>query len=209
MTPFLLSAERVSQKFERRIVFSNVSLSVAHGQTVGITGRNGSGKSTLVKILCNVLAPTSGTVTLSVNGETVERDDFYRYIGFVSPYLALYEEFTALEHARLHARMRGIAYDEQQFVSLLALVKLDHRRNDDIRTFSSGMKQRMKYALALQHSPVLLMLDEPMTNLDAEGMATVEDVVLAQRSRGGVVIATNDQRDKALCDTVVSVEGNS
>ncbi len=205
-TPFVLTAARVSQKFQRRTVFADISLSVSNGQTLGITGRNGSGKSTLVKILCNILAPTSGTVALSVGGNAVERDHFYRHIGFVSPYLALYEEFTAIEHAQLNARMRGMHYDEKRFIELLAMLKLDHRLHDDIKTFSSGMKQRMKYALALQHSPSALMLDEPMTNLDAEGIATVEAVVHSQRARGGVVIATNDERDKALCDAMISVE---
>ena len=206
-TPFVLAAGNVAQKFQRRTVFSGVSLAVRNGDSLGITGRNGSGKSTLVKILCNILAPTSGTVELSVGNAAVERDDFYRHLGFVSPYLALYEEFTPLEHAHLNARMRGIPYDENRVVELLALLKLDHRRNDDIKTFSSGMKQRMKYALALQHSPSVLLLDEPMTNLDAEGIATVETVVHGQRARGGgVVIATNDERDKALCDSMISVE---
>ncbi len=203
---FILTVARLSHRFQRRTVFSDISLSLGNGQTLGITGRNGSGKSTLVKILCNIIAPTSGTVALTVEGSAVERDDFYRHIGFVSPYLALYEEFTALEHARLNARMRDIPYDEKHMVDTLALLKLDHRLHDDIGTYSSGMKQRMKYALALQHSPAMLMLDEPMTNLDAEGIATVEAVVHNQKVRGGVIIATNDERDKALCDAMISVE---
>jgi len=206
-TSFVLTADNIAQKFQRRTVFSGVSLQVRNGDTLGITGRNGSGKSTLVKILCTLITPTSGKVSLTVDGSTVEHDNFYHHIGFVSPYLALYEEFTASEHARLNARMRGIPYNEQHILELLALLKLDHRFHDDIKTFSSGMKQRMKYVLALQHSPAVLLLDEPMTNLDAEGIATVENVVRTRIDQGGaVIIATNDERDKALCTRFMSVE---
>lgn len=205
--PFGFTATNVAQRFQQHTIFSGLSLSLANAQTLGITGHNGSGKSTLMKILCNVLTPTQGTVELTVNNAPIERDELYRYVGFVSPYLALYEEFTAMEHAELNAKLRCIPFNEEATVALLALLKLDHRRHDDIKTYSSGMKQRMKYALALLHNPAVLLLDEPMTNLDSEGMSTVEHIVAMQRQRnGGVIIATNDERDKTLCDSLLSVE---
>lgn len=204
---FALTATDIEHSFQRRRIFSGVSLSVSNNQTLGVTGRNGSGKSTLLRILSNLLSPSRGTIQLSINNTTVQRDSYYRHIGFVSPYLALYEEFTAMEHARINARLRAIPFDEHLTVETLAMLRLDHRRHDDLKTYSSGMKQRMKYALALLHSPALLLLDEPMTNLDQEGTATVEHIVALHRERGGgVIIATNDERDKALCDTLLSVE---
>lgn len=204
---FVLTATGMEHSFQRRRIFTGISLSVSNNRTLGVTGRNGSGKSTLLRILANLLAPGRGAVSFEVDGTAVERDAYYRHIGFVAPYMALYEEFTAMEHARINARLRAIPFDETATVALLAMLRLDHRRYDDIRTYSSGMKQRMKYALALLHSPALLLLDEPMTNLDQEGIATVERIVAMQRERGGgVVIATNDERDKALCDELLSVE---
>lgn len=204
---FALTATDIEHAFQRRKIFSGISLSVSNSQSLGITGRNGSGKSTLLRILSNLLSPSRGTLQLSVDNTSVQRENYYRHIGFVSPYLALYEEFTAMEHARINAQLRAIPFDEQLTVETLALLRLDHRRHDDIKTYSSGMKQRMKYALALLHAPVILLLDEPMTNLDQEGIATVENIVTLHRKRGGgVVIATNDERDKALCDELLSVE---
>lgn len=205
--PFTFTATDIAQRFQHRMVFSGLSLSLSNAQTLGITGHNGSGKSTLMKILCNVLTPTQGTLQLTLDGASIERDELYHYLGFVSPYMALYEEFTAMEHARINAQLRCIPFDEEATVTTLAMLQLDHRRYDDIKTYSSGMKQRMKYALALLHNPLVLLLDEPMTNLDSEGMATVEHIVAMQRQRGGgVIIATNDQRDKTLCDSLLSVE---
>lgn len=205
--PFTFTATDVAQRFQHRTIFSGLSLSLANGQTLGITGHNGSGKSTLMKILCNVLTPTQGALQLSLHDKEIERDELYRYVGFVSPYMTLYEEFTAMEHAKINADLRCIPFDEEAAVALLALLKLEHRRHDDIKTYSSGMKQRMKYALALLHEPVALLLDEPMTNLDNEGIGTVEHIVAMQTQRGGgVIIATNDERDKTLCHAFVSVE---
>lgn len=205
--PFTFTATDVAQRFQHRTIFSGVSLALTNGQTLGVTGHNGSGKSTLVKILCNVLTPTQGTLQLVVGNIPVAWEELYRHIGFVSPYLTLYEEFTAMEHAKINADLRCIPFDEEITVAMLAMLKLDHRRHDDIKTYSSGMKQRMKYALALLHNPAVLLLDEPMTNLDHEGMGTVEHIVARQTQRGGgVIIATNDERDKVLCNTLLSVE---
>jgi heme exporter protein A len=204
---FALTATDIEHAFQRRRIFSGISLSISNNRTLGITGRNGSGKSTLLRILSNLLSPSRGTIELSVDNTTVKRDNYYRHIGFVSPYIALYEEFTAMEHVRINAQLRAVPFDERATVETLALLRLDHRRHDDIKTYSSGMKQRMKYALALLHSPALLLLDEPMTNLDQEGITTVENIVALHRKRGGgVIIATNDERDKSLCDTLLSVE---
>jgi heme exporter protein A len=180
--------------FNRRIVFENIDTSVSEGETLLIAGRNGSGKSTLVKILCDVLSPSQGSVDITGAGPL---NAFTRkaLFGLVSPYLQLYDEFSAMENLQLAAALRGLHGDARIHEELLARVALDPKRADPVHGFSSGMKQRLKYALALAHHPRILILDEPMSNLDADGMTIVRGIMTEQRTRGILVVATNDLSD--------------
>lgn len=203
-----LHAENLTKTFSRRNVFSGVSVSVAQSQTLAIVGRNGSGKSTLVKILAGVLSATSGSVIITLDGRTVERAEAFNHVGFVAPYLQLYDEFTALENLVLFKRLRGSVVDDSAIHELLKRVGLYNRKDDIVRTFSSGMKQRLKYGFALLHRPPILMLDEPRTNLDSEGIDVVYALIEEQRKHGLTIIASNDREDTALCDAVVSLNAS-
>lgn len=189
-----LETHSLRKAFNRRIVFENIDASVSEGETLLIAGRNGSGKSTLVKILCGVLSPSRGSVGIDGAGPL---NAFTRMalFGLVSPYLQLYDEFSAMENLQLAAALRGLHGDARLHEALLARVALDPRRADPVHGFSSGMKQRLKYALALAHQPRILILDEPMSNLDADGTAIVRGIMKEQRTRGILVVATNDLSD--------------
>ncbi|MFZ1728843.1 MAG: ABC transporter ATP-binding protein [Bacteroidota bacterium] len=199
-------AEQISKKFNRRSIFKDVSFTVEPGEVFGITGRNGSGKSTLLRIVGGLLSPSGGSMHFS-NGDTdVSLEDLHRHIGYVAPYLTLYEEFSAEENIALYSRIRGLKYSASDAQELLERVGLPVDRKDPIRAFSSGMKQRMRLVFAILHKPPLLLLDEPISNLDAQGMATVYALVAEFRARGTVIIATNDAEDIAQCDRSISVE---
>lgn len=189
-----LTGHGLGKAFNRRMVFQNVDTSVSEGETLLIAGRNGSGKSTLVKILCGVLSPSRGRVEI---GDTGKLDEFARKLlfGFVAPYLQLYEEFSAMENLQLGASLRGLRGDAGAHEALLRRVALDPTRSDPVHGFSSGMKQRLKYALALAHRPRILILDEPMSNLDADGMSIVRGIMGEQQAGGILIVATNDLTD--------------
>jgi len=199
-----VAGEEISKVFNRRTIFSRVSFSVAASETLLISGRNGSGKSTLVKILSHVLTPTSGKVTVEGPGDSGELAAV-NVIGLVSPYLQMFEEFSARENLELAMRIRGLDFDAPATDALLDRVALYPRRNDPVRTFSSGMKQRVKYAFALLHSPPVLILDEPMANLDADGVEIVRRIMNEQRERGILIIATNDLDDVEHIDRRVDL----
>lgn len=201
-----LRADNLAQRFNRRLVWQGISVEVRNGDVLGITGNNGSGKTTLIRALCGLLMPSAGHVTFSVNDKVLANDLITRYCGFVAPYLTLYEEFTPLEHCSILAQMRGSALESDYADFLLEHLSLFSRRNDELRGFSSGMKQRMKYVLAfLFHAP-LLVLDEPMTNLDEAGISAVEALLLQHQAQGGAsIIATNDARDLAFCTARIAV----
>jgi heme exporter protein A len=195
----------ISKKFNRRAIFSGVEFSVDRGEVFGIVGRNGSGKSTLLRIIGGLLTPSAGSVSYRVNGTEVDRDELFSHVGYAAPYLTLFEEFSAEENIRIFADMRGLSrgdYDAQQ---LLRSVGLPDDRKDPIRAFSSGMKQRMKLIFATMHRPPLLLLDEPISNLDSDGVDTVYALVDDFRRSGSVIIATNDASDIARCDRTYSV----
>ena len=201
-----VSVNAVTKRFNRNAVFADLSFDVEPGQVFGIVGRNGSGKSTLLRILGGLLSPSSGGVGYAMNGAAVDHERLYRHIGYAAPYLVLYEEFNAVENIQLYARIRGTAMPARDAAALLERVGLPTDRKDPIRAFSSGMKQRMKLLFAIMHRPALLLLDEPISNLDADGRRVVYDIVQEFRRSGTVIIATNDDEDIARCDATISVE---
>ncbi len=202
----ILAGKQLKKIFNRRVVFKDISFEAKSGEVLSITGPNGSGKSTASKIICGVLTPTSGEISLSDGKGRIERDEIHRYIGFVAPYLELYGEFTALENLRIEMRARKLPTDaEKKALEILELVGLFNRRNDELKGFSSGMKQRLKYAAALIHDPQVLVLDEPMSNLDDAGRAMVFSVIGEFRKDKIVVIATNDSEEAALGDVKIDL----
>jgi heme exporter protein A len=192
--PLHLVGEGLRKDYDRRPVFRDVSFSVSAGETLLVTGRNGSGKSTLVKIICGVLTPGGGKLSFTQDGggPPGEQRDL---VGLVSPYLQMFDEFSAVENLAIAMGIRGLAFDPAAAEALLERVAIFPRRHDPVRTYSSGMKQRVKYAFALIHTPPVLVLDEPMSNLDAEGIAIVRAIMAEQRGRGILVVATNDLSD--------------
>jgi heme exporter protein A len=195
-----LTVAGITKLFSRRAIFRDISFSLHGGDSLAITGRNGSGKSTLVKILCGVLTPTAGAVQYAIDGKNVSMESAKDQLGMVSPYLQLYDEFSGLENLELLSRIRSNNFPiDARSSELLKLVGLWDRRKDMVRTYSSGMKQRLKYAFALLHRPSVLLLDEPTSNLDAEGVDVVKSVVENQKSSGILVVATNDAMEARWC----------
>jgi heme exporter protein A len=208
MTTIHFEALDIAKEFNRKRIVEHISFDLHERQSLALVGRNGAGKSTVAKILCGLLSPTRGTVTLSVDGAPAPYPaHLFPHIGFVAPYINLYDEFTGYENLQLCARMRNYTRDpEARTAALLKKFSLYEKRNDELRTYSSGMKQRLKYCAALLHEPSLLVLDEPCANLDEEGVAVVRDVMTLQKQSGILIIATNDRDDLAYADSIVTVE---
>ena len=147
-----------------------------------------------MKIVSDVLSPTQGTISIESPDENVQMPRS-SMIGLVSPYLQLYDEFSAEENLRYALTMRGSLFDVSWARDLLKKVFLYSRKDDPVRTYSSGMKQRMKYAFALSHKPRILVLDEPTANLDVDGIKMVKEIMEEHRQEGILIVATNDLSD--------------
>ena len=199
MGEFSIIAKGIRKDFNRRVIFDHISFELSKHDSLSITGPNGSGKSTLVKILGGLLTPTAGSVTMTTEKSSIKTEERREYLGFVAPYLQLYDEFTGYENLFLAIRIRGRAGAPVEIDGLLKRVGLFFCKNDRVGTYSSGMKQRLKYAFALLHKPLLLILDEPMSNLDEAGIELVGEIIEEQKQTGVVIVATNDADEARLC----------
>jgi heme exporter protein A len=210
MTSMRLTLSDVSKEFNRRSIFRDVSFLVGSGDSLVITGRNGSGKSTLVKIICGLLSPTRGTITYTFEGKAIEHDSVRNHIGLVSPYLQLYDEFSGWENLEILSQIRSDRVLEKgRIEEVLNDVGLWERRKDFLRTYSSGMRQRLKYAFALVHEPDILVLDEPTANLDADGIEMVKRRVSEQKKESILIIATNDAEESTWCAKKIELGGKA
>ena len=202
----------VGHRFGTRRVFSGISFEIAAGQVCTVTGPNGSGKSTLLRIVAGLLAASEGTTAVTAQGAEWSARERSRFLGYVSPDLTLYRELTAAENLQFFARLRGMELTRDDLIDRLTQVGLRGRGRDLVGTYSSGMRQRLKYAFALLASPPILLLDEPTANLDVSGIAIVEGIVAAQRRRVGgglTILATNEPRELEWGDMTVRVDAEA
>ena len=205
MSEYSLVAESVNKTFGRRLIFRDINFKLNSSTIFGISGPNGSGKSTLVKIIANIISPSSGKLVHSINGTEIKPEKLHNHIGLVSPYLVLYDEFTAYENLNYFSEIRGISFDKEKVDELLNKFLLFNRKDDLVKTYSSGMKQRLKFIFALMHSPQLIILDEPTSNLDDEGKEVVYELVKEEGSRNVVIVASNEKTDLNLCTNKIDL----
>ena len=202
-----LRANNLGQRFGRLLLFRRMSFTLEGGTSLAVTGANGSGKSTLLRILAGVLSPKAGSVSLSVEGQSISDEAHPLHAGLVAPYLNVYDDLTARENLQFLSQTRALPGPEARIATVLDDVGLGARGNDLVGTYSSGMKQRVKVAAALLAEPPLLLLDEPSTNLDTMGVDMVERVMDQQQARGGLlVVATNRADEAAAHDRTIRIE---
>lgn len=206
MSKYKLTFQNVTKTFGRRLIFKNINRDFSSGNVYGFSGRNGSGKSTLIKIASGVVSPTKGKIVHQNNEQIIIPEKLHNYIGFVSPYLVLYDEFTAQENLYHFSKIRGIEYDIDRTKYLLNEFELYQRRNDYLKGFSSGMKQRMKFIFALLHNPQILFLDEPTSNLDTIGKDKVYQIIENEGKTKLVIVASNEESDLNLCSEILDIE---
>lgn len=193
-----LTATNLSKRFGPRKVFSEVTFELTAGQSLAVVGPNGSGKSTLLQTLLGVLRPNKGEVIFTHNGNKLDESGIRSSTALVAPYLNLYDQLTGEENLQFFATVSGGAVTGKEINRLLAKVGLEGRGSDRVGEYSSGMKQRIKYAVALLGQPGFLFLDEPTANLDEDGKRVVEQIIEEHRSGAVIVIATNDKEEYRL-----------
>jgi ABC-type multidrug transport system ATPase subunit len=193
-----VSLTNIGKRFGRDWIFRHVDLQVGPGSTL-ISGGNGSGKSTLLSIISGYGTPTEGDIDFSLGGDEVLRENSYANVAISAPYLELYEEFTLEESINFHQKLKPLA-DGITSKSLVDLMGLQPHRNKQVKYFSSGMKQRVKLALALCSKASLVLLDEPGSNLDANGLNWYLQLVKDYgKDKSIVVFSVGESAENAFC----------
>lgn len=186
-----VNLQAVGKKFSREWIFRNVNFAINSGEKVVILGGNGSGKSTLLQIISGYVTPNEGKVIHTLETKPLEAAQVYKHIAFASPYLQLSEELTGMELVVHLARFKKYA-GGLTAPQVMDLALLNHAAHKHIRNYSSGMKQRLKLALAILSDAPLLLLDEPASNLDKEGIAWYTQMIDRFASEKTVVVCSND-----------------
>ena len=190
------------KRFNREWIFRHINYEFVAGKQYAITGANGSGKSTLLQVIAGSLNYNEGSVEFSINDLQCPAEDHYTYTSFAAPYLELIEEMTTLEFLTFHRAFKPLTLSNE---ALLKIVQLQNAANKEIRYFSSGMKQRLKLAQAFFSANPLLLLDEPTTNLDAEGIALYHQLIREYGAQKLVIISSNDKQEYDFCEKVIEM----
>jgi ABC-type multidrug transport system ATPase subunit len=214
-----ITLNNVGKRFNREWIFRHFTYQFYSGKTYAITGSNGSGKSTLLQVIAGSLTHNEGTIEIS-NGQqamgneqnakpTITNENFYQQISVAAPYLELIEEMTAKEMLLFHAQFKplilsgvegSVSIDE-----ILQTVGLQNATNKQIRYYSSGMKQRLKLAQAFFSNTPILLLDEPTTNLDADGVALYHQLIKNYTADKLVIVSSNDKQEYEFCEEILEV----
>lgn len=203
-----IKCESLYKKYSGRTIFKNLSFNISTSQSLTITGSNGSGKSTLIKVIANLINTSGGKITVSSDNTEIPKDKWFQKTGLLSPYLNLYDELTGFENLDFFYRLKssGRDYLKDRIELSLRKVNLYEKRNELLKNYSSGMKQKLKLAFAVLNEPEILLLDEPRSNLDKAGIDMIYEISDEQKKKGILIIATNDEDDKELCDSILSIE---
>lgn len=200
-----ISVKAVTKRFFHHSIFKNVSLEFEAPQSYALLGANGSGKSTLLRIIAGMQSPTKGTVLPSIKGRTVPPEALYQYTSFCAPGMELVEEMTLQELLQFHFSFKpmlaGLSVEK-----IITLTGLKFAEQMLIAEYSSGMKQRVKLAQAIFSDTPTLLLDEPCTNLDAQGIIQYKEWLAAYGNNRLVIVASNEPREYEFCQHHIKMQ---
>lgn len=200
-----IQVQKAAKRFHYEWIFKNLDLKLAPGDSLAITGGNGSGKSTLLKCLAGAIPLTQGNITYRRENSLLAEESWFRSLAIAAPYMELPEEFTLLEEIDFHFQFKQ-PFGHSSPEELLALLGLEKHKHKALSQFSSGMKQRVKLGLAIFSEVPLLLLDEPTSNLDKQGVAWYLDIMDRCAKDRIVVVCSNEPREYAFCQKKISME---
>ncbi|MBB6499543.1 ATP-binding cassette domain-containing protein [Pedobacter cryoconitis] len=191
------------RRFNQEWIFRNFTYEFSDSGKYAILGPNGSGKSTLLSVVMGNLEPSEGTVVYT-DTHIIPTDKWYRQVSVAAPYLDLVEEFTLQEIIDFHFKFKGF-YPGMSSVRLMDLLGLVRSQDKPLKYFSSGMKQRTKLALACCTDTPLLLLDEPTSNLDKQGIEWYHDLIRDFTANKLVLVGSNQETEYSFCDNFIKI----
>lgn len=195
----------VGKRFNREWIFRHFNYTFNTGKKVAITGPNGSGKSTLLQVIAGATLHNEGKIEYDINQKKIEPEQHYKHISIAAPYLELIEEMTAKEILQFHASFKPLI-QSLNIEEILKTVGLETAINKQLRYFSSGMKQRLKLAQAFFSNTSILLLDEPTTNLDADGIELYHTLISNYTNDKLVIVSSNVKQEYDFCEEVIEIQ---
>ncbi|MBI2968042.1 MAG: ABC transporter ATP-binding protein [Bacteroidetes bacterium] len=198
--------ENTGKEYDGRWIFNKLSFEFKPGNSYAVTGANGSGKSTLLKIISGYTPPSFGKISHNLDGKIIQPDFLYRYLSLSSPHMELPGEMTLEEMIVFHDRLKPFRNDYSP-ATIIDALGMEERKSQQIKNFSSGMKQRLQLALAILSDTRLLLLDEPLTNLDTHSVQWYLNLVMNHSKNRVVIVASNKAGEEySFCREVIKME---
>ena len=196
--------DKVGKRYNTEWIFRGITFEFSTGNNYVILGANGSGKSTLLQLLAGNFIPSEGRISYLDNNVSIEAEKIFRYIGVATPYLELIEEFTLTELIDFHNKFKPMLFDTSKTIEIL---DLKQSKNKSVRYFSSGMKQRVKLGIAILSNAPILLLDEPLSNLDRNGIEWYKELMKNYCKHKLTVVCSNNQEDEYFfCNKEIQLE---
>lgn len=188
----VIEVRGLTKKFGNLTAVNNLDLNVYRGDVFGFLGPNGAGKSTTIRMLLSLIKPTSGEMKIFGKSIYKDRKEIFSKIGAIVEKPDFYLYLSAYKNLEILGKLSGTDVSKKKLMSMLELVGLDKRYKSKVKTFSHGMKQRLGIAQALLHDPELIILDEPTTGLDPQGMKEIRDLIIyLSREKGKTIFLSS------------------
>ncbi|GKU77282.1 ABC transporter ATP-binding protein [Paenibacillus sp. L3-i20] len=205
MTAYMIEVSDAVKSFKETTALKRVSVKFERGKIHGVIGRNGSGKTVLFKCVCGFMHLDSGRIL--VDGQPV-KPAAAQDIGIIIEEPGFIGSFSGFKNLKLLASIRRVISDEQ-IRQTLQLVGLDPQSKKQVRKYSLGMRHRLGIAQAIMEKPKLLILDEPMSGLDKQGVLEIREVLKQLKKEGVTIVLSSHYAEDidVLCDTVCEMDG--
>jgi ABC-type multidrug transport system ATPase subunit len=191
------------KRFNRDWIFRHLSYEFSTGHSYAITGPNGSGKSTLLQSIAGAIGISEGAIGYA-HPEDIPAEHAYRHLSLAAPYLQVIEEMTVTEFLQFHAAFKPLLPGHPAG-EIIRRVGLENAAHKQIRYYSSGMKQRVRLAQAFFSDTPVVLLDEPCTNLDADGIALYQQLIREYTLDRLVVVSSNDRQEYEFCEEKIDI----
>ena len=199
-----INLTNLGKRFNRDWIFRSLDYRFESPKQYAITGPNGSGKSTLLQVIAGSSIYNEGKIDYLDNGQSILPEKVFKEISFAAPYLDVIEEMTLTEFFTFHEKMKGwlSSMNSNEIITVSSLKNAAHKQ---IRYFSSGMKQRVKLAQAIFSDTSVVLLDEPITNLDEEGVSLYHNLVEKYCQNRLLIVSSNDKKEYSFCDQIIDI----
>ena len=193
------------KRFNRDWIFRHLNYEFNTGHSYAITGPNGSGKSTLLQSIAGAIGISEGRIDYTATA-VIPPEHAYRHLSLAAPYLQLIEEMTVTEFLHFHAAFKPLLPGTPA-AEIIRRVGLGTAAHKQIRYYSSGMKQRVRLAQALYSDTSIVLLDEPCTNLDTDGIALYQQLIRENTRDRMVIVSSNDLQEYDFCEERINIMG--